>query len=434
MNRRRYLTSIGIASGVLTAGTATGAADESKAPQSSGPENRIRTADDLAALSVEELLVLDNETVRRPFNPVIGGGEDYDADAFDGANGYPHGGTVTVADADYIISDLDGLTDAADAATDGEVIWVAGQAEIDMAGVTVVLSEGVTLASDRGQDGSDGALLYQDENIYNSYVDTGGDRVRVTGIRFSGPEHEYWDLEDKGIDSIYDIGYTRAVTVDDTDYLEVDNCQFSGFTYTGFRIGMWGEYECEGVYIHHNEFVNNPSPSLGYGIEVYGGDPLIEYNYFDNNRRSIAGVGGDLPVNYTVRNNLFGPRTRLAPIDAHGGSVDDMDDPQAGVRITVENNVVLSEVGVKSGGRQPAVVIRGEPRERAFITNNWFFTDRAPPFSAGEEQETGVAIRQWTDEYKSITASNNIFGKFVFTEELGSPGTSWKPDRGRGDR
>ncbi|WP_312907492.1 right-handed parallel beta-helix repeat-containing protein [Natronosalvus caseinilyticus] len=437
MNRRSYLSSIGIASGVLLAGSTTGDADSFTASSQtpSDSSNRIRTAGDLVRLSADEILALDGETVRRPFNPELGGGEAYDPDGLDGAEEYPHGGAVTRELATYVVSDADELETAAGDATAGEIIWVEGDAEVDMTGVSITLAGGVTLASDRGRDGSDGALLSQDENGFNAFISTGGDDVRLTGLRLSGPEHEYWDYEDKGIDSIYDVGITYGLLIDDTDDVEVDNCQFSGFTYAGIRVGMWGAYECEGVYIHHNEFVDNPSPALGYGINVYGGDPLIEYNYLDNNRRSIAGVGGDVPMNYTVRNNLFGPRTRLAPIDAHGGEVDDMDEPQAGVRMDIENNVVLSEKAAVSGAPQPAIVIRGVPRERATIRNNWFFTDRAPPFSADEGTgDDGGAIRQWTDQYTSITASNNVYGKFVLTEELGTAGTTWGPQQAHGNR
>ncbi len=437
MNRRTYLSSIGIASGVLV--SSPGPVGARSSPGKSGNDragrHRIRTADDLVELSTDELLDLDNETVRRPFHPGIGGGRHYDPDRFDGPEEYPHRGSVSRSDADYVVANGDELETAADEASTGEVVWIDGDAEIDMTGLSITLTGGVTLASDRGRGNSEGGALYQDENGFNAFVTAGGDDIRITGVRFSGPEHEYWNYEDKGIDSIYDVGITYGLLIDDTDDVEVDNCRFSGFTYTGIRVGMWGDYECEGIYVHHTEFVDNPSPALGYGIEVYGGDPLVEYNYFDNNRRSIAGVGGDLPVSYTVRNNVFGPRTRLAPIDAHGGVVDDMDEPQAGVRLTIDNNVVLSEEGAVSGNPQPAVVIRGVPRERAYIRNNWFFTDRAPPFSANEGTgDGGGAIRQWTDEYTAITAYNNIVGKFVLTDRLGAPNTAWESQRGRGKR
>lgn len=437
MNRRSYLLSIGAASGVVLTGSGNAGADSftGKSQNLAASSKRVRTADDLVRLSADEILELDGEAVRRPFNPEIGGGAAYDPDEFDGAAEYPHGRDVSRGQADYVVSGASELQVAAEDATAGDVIWVDGDAEIDMTDVSVTLAGGVTLASDRGQGDSDGALLYQEENGFNAFISTGGDDVRLTGLRLSGPEHDFWEYEDKGIDSIYDVGITYGLLINDTDDVEVDNCRFSGFTYTGIRIGMWGEYECDGIYIHHTEFVDNPSPALGYGIEVYGGDPVIEYNYFDNNRRSIAGVGGDMPVNYTVRNNLFGPRTRLAPIDAHGGDVDDMDEPQAGVRLNVENNVVLSEKAAVSGTPQPAIVIRGVPRERATIRNNWFFTDRVPPFSADEGTgDGGAAIRQWTDQYTSITAYNNVFGKLDFTEEIGTSGTAWDPQRGRGER
>jgi hypothetical protein len=435
MDRRNFFTSVGIASGMLLGGTTPGRgvrSDLSRGDDTEESSNRINTADDLVELSTVELLELDNEAVRRPFDPAVGGGAAYNADEFAGASGYPHGGTFTRSDGDYVVSTADQLEDATDAAEPDATIWVEGDAAIDMTGLSCTLASGVTIASDRGRDGSEGALLYQDHNEFNTFLKTGGDDIRITGIRFSGPEHEYWDLEERDISSIYDVGITWALTIDDDDRIEIDNCRFSGFTYTGIRVGMWGDYRCDGIYVHHCEFVNNPSPSLGYGVNVYGGDPLLEYNYFDNNRRSVVGVGGDLPVNYVVRNNLFGPRTRLAPIDVHGGTVNDMDEPQAGVRMIIDNNVVLSEEGIRSGSPQPAVVIRGVPRERAYVRRNWFFTSRAPPFSADEGTgDGGGAIRQWTDRYTAITAFNNITGKLDPAADIGLAGTAWDPRRDR---
>lgn len=427
MNRRECLKSMGIATGVLAVGGASG----TTAAESQTGGGRVTTADDLIQLSPDELIELPNADIRRPFNPEIGGGDAYDADEFEGAEGRPHGGTVTADDADYTVDNAADLKEAVESASASEVVWVDGDAEIDMNGTRCFPNGGITIASDRGQNGSDGGLLYQDVNSANYFFNTQGDGIRFTGLRFSGPEHEYWDLEDKGIGSIYDVGITWAITINDDDDIEIDNCTFSGFTYTGVRVGMWGEYLCERIYIHHCDFTDNPSPSLGYGVNIWGGNPLIEYNYLDNNRRSIAGTGGDLPMNYIARNNLFGPRTRLAPIDVHGGDTADMTFPQAGVRVSVDNNVVLSQKGVKSGSPQPSVVIRGVPRERIFIRRNWFFTHRTPPFSCDEGTgDGGAAIRQWhTDEvgYRGIEADNNIIGRLHPVDELGLSETTWDP-------
>lgn len=59
-----------------------------------------------------------------------------------------------------------------------ETFWVEGDAKIDMTGVSIALTGGVTLASGRGRDGAEGALLHQDENGFNVFISTGGDDGR----------------------------------------------------------------------------------------------------------------------------------------------------------------------------------------------------------------------------------------------------------------
>ena len=382
----------------------------------------IALADQLVALSTEELRQLPNEAVKRPFNPEIGGGTHYDPERFEGADGYPHGGRVSRSDADYVTATGEELKSALDSAGKGEVVWIEGDAEIDVEGWTDVgISSGVTVASNRGIEGGKGAKLYvengEDERasytraLYPQNVEN----IRITGIRFVGPEQEYWTMEERGIDSIYDLQITFPVWLYQTTNAEIDNCHFSGWSYACIRDGGWGpDTASTNTYVHHNEFVDTPSPGLGYGVTTISGNTLIEYNYFDNNRHATAGTGKE-GCSYTARNNLFGPRTRSHVIDMHESG------DSAGERIVVENNVVLAT-------GQESVKIRGTPNEQSLVRWNWFFNDGI--FQLVDDVDKAPAVEQYTSsgDYENVVVYNNIMGKVNLDGAVGLP-ARWKPER-----
>jgi len=80
----------------------------------------------------------------------IGGGEGY---------------VSIVTSGDYTVQDLDSLLEALSKAKPGEVVFIPGGAESDLTAriyieeLVLKVGEGVTLASDRGHNGSQGALL-----------------------------------------------------------------------------------------------------------------------------------------------------------------------------------------------------------------------------------------------------------------------------------
>ncbi|WP_435156404.1 right-handed parallel beta-helix repeat-containing protein [Haladaptatus sp. DFWS20] len=440
MIRRDYLKELGIATAVL-AGGAGGASATNDRSADGDDTYQIRTADDLVALSADELQELSNEEIRNPFNPQIGGGRWYDADSFEGAR--VHGGTVRKTDADYRVSTLSALKEALSRAKAGDVVWIDSDAEIDVTHESMDVPGGVTVASNRGQGEQDGAKLYQTEGSFAPTFVPQGDGTRFTGIRFRAPDTEYWELEDRGISDIYEYGQNYAIRIFGHADTEIDNCSFRGFCYAGIRIGDYPD-TAEGTYVHHCEFVDTPSPSLGYGVTVWSANPLIEYCYFDNNRHAIAGHGGVVNTSYTFRNNLCGPRTRLHVIDMHGGfSFNGQENVmKAGETMIVKNNVVLATKAHVGGYPQDAVTIRSIPQDKAVIANNWFFQP-PPPFSdtttdSKDEGQTleqagrdGDAIVQWrTDVYKNIEAWNNICEGAHPIDDIGVD-SRWEPRTSR---
>ena len=95
----------------------------------------------------------------------------------------------------------------------------------------IVIPAGVTIASGRGRAGRKGALIYTNENRPTTaserfhLFETGGNKVRITGLRIMGPDSErrksaYEFLNSDGIYSLHDS-------------LEVDNCELSAWSHGG---------------------------------------------------------------------------------------------------------------------------------------------------------------------------------------------------------
>jgi hypothetical protein len=227
-----------------------------------------------------------------------------------------------------------------------------------------------------------------------------------------------------------------------------------GFTYCGVRIGF---FNVSDTYIHHNDIVDIPAPTFGYAVTIYQGDPMIEYNYFDATRHTIAGFGGYLKSEYTARHNLCGPRTKLHVFDMHGWLwFDDFDskcelgdflsqyvDNWVAGSMTIENNVVLASQSMAPDSEFPqeAVVVRGIPFKEVQIRNNWFFSP-SPVFSDYKHEarlgesialagNRGDAVNQWYVPYFcNVKFSNNICGGLHPTNDIGLE-AQWQPDAGR---
>lgn len=236
-------------------------------------------------------------------------------------------------------------------------------------------------------------------------------------------------MEERGIDSIYDLAITFPIWLYATTNAEVDNCHMSGWSYTCIRDGGWGvDTASENTYVHHNEFVDTPSPGLGYGTTTISGNTLIEYNYFDNNRHATAG-SGQTGCSYTVRNNLFGPRSRSHVIDMHES------EGSAGERLVVEDNVVLATDSPYTGSPLESVKVRGVPEDQAVVRGNWFFNDRIA--GLGDKDgggESGDAIREYTssDEFEDLVHYNNLYGQLHPVAAHGLDGTAWRPHQSNG--
>jgi hypothetical protein len=304
--------------------------------------------------------------------------------------GKPYGGgagyfpIIGSEESDIVINsnDFNFLKTAIANASYGDIIYVNDDLQIEIPkGGTLTIPNGVTLASGRGRNGSQGALIFS-----NNFLDTdysfnypaiiAGDDVQITGLRLRGPDSTSSSLnygkQAVGIKQQY------------TKNMEVHNCEIYNWYVTGIYI-----INSDGANIHHNYIHNNQNPHIGYGIcNRNKTDTRIAYNIFNRNRHDIAGVKNTNmePPSYTAKYNLIGPDGISHRFDMHGcGYTDSWGCPDmytkddsgpenlAGGTINILNNYFLPMKSPK----YHSVVIRGIPRDIANITGNYFPNDYA---------------------------------------------------------
>jgi len=223
---------------------------------------------------------------------VVGGGSAYD------------GKTFTEADATVVVTSRGELSSALDDAESGDVVFLPGDERIEMNGETMWIPDGVTLASDRGVDGSSGGVS-NEANDGNVRVFKSTNGVHMSGLRFFGPHKNQgsvdygntWDHAGIGLQLRGDGG-------------EVSNCEVAGFGYDAIR--------SEGDnHVHHSVIRNNPMSGLGYGVQVFSGsdETVIEYCEFENNRHCIVGQGS---AGYVARYNICREDQVHHAFDHHG--------------------------------------------------------------------------------------------------------------------
>jgi|GEM_PF-688130 len=327
--------------------------------------------DDVDPATLPALDLPERDTSAVAQNGPIGGGSGY-------AN------AVTQSDADFVVRSQDELESALYRAGSGDVVFVPGGVTIDAGSGRMNVPAGVTLASNRGVNGSQGAHVHTDQEprqVFRLSRNT-----RVTGLRISGPNPGA-----EGGDS----SLACAIEIFD-DGVEIDNCDVWGFAYAGVMVR-------EGdAHIHHNVIRECNKPGLGYGVSMGAGHPVIEYNYFNFNRHSTASAGDH--HGYTARYNHFGPESTSYVIDAH--------DP-ACVRIEVHNNVVEADevtYGQHEGNIVGTCKVRGIPDDVALFRDNWFFNPREPLDSPSGN--SGEAIVQWADvsDWRNVEFYGNSYG------------------------
>jgi hypothetical protein len=281
------------------------------------------------------------------------------------------GYTRIVTEGDYTVTDLDDLLEALSKAKPGEVVFIPGETEIDLTArvyieqLVLEVPEGVTLAGNRGHEGSLGALLTSDALKTPVMIRPLGPNVRITGLRLQGPnpkrhlEHHRRAFRRGGKGRPYYYKFPTSVGIRMAHpNLEVDNCEISAFSNAAMYL-----VRGEGHHIHHNYIHHCQYNGLGYGVSHNTAESLIEYNLFDWNRHSIAGTGRP-GCSYIARHNVELGTSLSHCFDMHGGRDRKDGTNIAGTRIEIANNTFRAE--------RRAVVIRGVPQDICIVTRNWF--------------------------------------------------------------
>jgi hypothetical protein len=289
------------------------------------------------------------------------------------------GYTRIVTDGDYHVKTLDELRDALGKAQAGQVVFVDPQGDYDLTTLVYTdklaleVPEGVTLASNRGQDGSHGAVIYSDAFQTSPLIRAAGPNVRITGLWVRGPDpkprlehHSRAFTAERGDSKAQSEYYYRFPCSKGIDSgfpgLEVDNCEVSGWSLAGVHLSGGDNHHVHHCYIHHNQY-----NGLGYGVCLGSSQAvvLIEQNLFNYNRHSIAGTGK--PGNaYEACNNVEIGASLSHMFDMHGGRDRQDGTNIAGDWVKIHHNTFRCT-------RARAVVIRGVPQQASEVYGNWLF-------------------------------------------------------------
>jgi hypothetical protein len=266
-------------------------------------------------------------------NP-IGGGEGYEPIYTSG---------------DFTVTTREEMLDALQQAEPGQVIFFPDGVDIDLTGDrNLSIPAGVTLAGTRGLNGSAGARIFTTLRQSHTLMTSGGDEVRLTGLRFEGAFGETDRVADhSGFFSITHYG------------AQVDNCEISNFNVRGVSVAS----SAIRVRIHHNHLHHIQRGGYGYPVSTGASDLRVVANRFDHCRHAIASSGAS-GCGYEAAWNLVGPTETSHSFDMHGGRDRGDGTDIAGDWMHVHHNTFL--------GTRRAVGIRGVPSQGALIHSNWF--------------------------------------------------------------
>jgi len=345
----------------------------------------------LALFCLGAQFCIAGETTWVKIDNVIYGAKADERGPIGGGDGYAN----IITQGDYTVTDLDALLEALSKAKPEQVIFIPGETEIDLTAriyieqLILEVPEGVTLAGNRGYKGSKGALITSDTLKTPAIVRTAGPNVRITGLRIRGPNPKrYLDHHQRafgpnglGREYYYKFPNSNGIT---TEYpqLQVDNCEVSACSNAGVNLAKG-----KGHHIHHNFIHHCQYNGLGYGVVHDTASSLIEYNFFNWNRHSIAGTGQP-GCGYTARNNVELGVSLNHCFDMHGGADRKDGTDIAGTSIEICNNTFRAP--------ETPVFIRGVPQEQAKIHHNWFL----------KHDDAAHAVRT----FANTTVENNAYG------------------------
>lgn len=323
---------------------------------------------------------------------------------------------VNSSNATYYVNTKEEFLYALSDVLPGEIIYINDSVTLDFSGddEIIISTNNITIASGRGNNYSQGALLRKDvkqftgAGTYEYFFKIYSSNVRFTGLRFDGGSpfcdkefHNavYYQGRIELADAYTDIYRPSKGVYSDASFVEVDNSEFFGWRGSAVEAGENGTNN----YFHHNYIHNTCHHGLGYGAaSAYGNNitVLIEANLFDKNRHSIASTYD--PTSYEARYNIQMSNSGSHSFDRHGNE----DYTSGGNYTIIHHNTFYTETGTFV---YKAIGIRSPPNAEngGQIYNNWF-------------QDTNISTAIFTvnssgerpanpDDSENVTIFQNLF-------------------------
>lgn len=322
-------------------------------------------------------------------------------------------------DATQVVETFDRLVDAI--GTPNATVWIPGDVTITVpkslkAGLIeepVKVASGVTIASDRSLGTGTGALITCDFLFNGIFEHTEGD-VRVTGLRAKGSQTSFWDPPGPGYMANQ---FASAPFRLEGDRAYVDHCELFGWSNAAVLLGS--RSTPTSGWIHHNQLHHNQMNHLGYGLELYNGVHIVEWNYFNANRHSIAAFGYRTN-GYEARYNIVGPEAVLFSFDMHnlGENLENRNNNKAGKYVRIHHNVFALTDHL-------AFSIQGIPKEQSFFRNNWCAPD---PSEVGGRKHIVQQAYDWdkpSGPVRTTDGPNFIAEQNEFGSEAVKQGRQW---------
>ncbi len=284
-------------------------------------------------------------------------------------------GTAMVRTADELIRRLEN-------AQNGDIIYIADDAMIDLRGrhtdAPIEIKTGVTLASGRGKNGSKGGLIRCSAKDRDVLFRVTGDNVRITGLRFEGPDMS----SDGEIEDILTGISVRMPAPTTARNILIDNNEIYGWQKVGVAVTNVKTVRILQNEFHHNQFVKLtliPPDHFGggYGIEVgdFGG-ASIEQNVFHHNRHDIAGNGHRESTYSAIKNLVLGGGISHS-FDVHAWKENKCEkEYKHSNGWAIAGHTFLFKDNIFRQDHNEAIQIRGVPVKLVTIQNNSFKMER----------------------------------------------------------
>lgn len=262
--------------------------------------------------------------------------------------------------ANFVVTNKNEFLDAISKSKENDIIYISELDTIDLTGLkNIIIPKGVTIASNRGENGSIGGMIKYDsfwpELTYTALFVTGGENIRITGLRIQGPNPEIWDHD-------YSRLYSNAIKTLHKG-IEVDNNE----AWAWDKWFLWLAI-CDKAYVHHNYIHHTQRAGYGYPVWVGGsgsetnGYAKIYANIFEAARHCIASSGHR--NSWEGRYNVVLNQQLYVNFDRHTSG-----NGLIGGKTTIlSNNLILSKQDRNVGFAFPDTSVGG----RVLISNNYF--------------------------------------------------------------